>query len=337
MSDRLEATEDGLLARMERYLQQAGVNPADVHLARLAGDASSRVYFRATHADQSSRLFVLHPTAFTPEALPQIMVGHLFTQLDIPIPAVLDAAGELGLLVVEDLGDVTLHAWMAGGRSPEGLYTEAVDLIVRLQNAPTPADQAQLPFSLAFDVPKLTWELDFFRSEFLEAYRQIRLDSSHGRALTEELGRLATALAGEPRVLCHRDYHSRNLMVRDAGLVVIDFQDARLGPATYDLVSLLRDCYVELPDPLSERLLNRFLTLAPRQDDAGFLARFDRMSIQRHLKALGTFGHQVAIRGRTSFSEPIPRTLGYLRRTLHGDVAHGRLLELLAPVLPELR
>ena len=126
-------------------------------------------------------------------------------------------------------------------------------------------------------------------------------------------------------------------MVRDGNLVVIDFQDARLGPATYELVSLLRDCYVELPDTLSERLLHRYLTLAPSQAGADFRLRFDRMSIQRHLKALGTFGHQVAVRDRTSFNEPIPRTLGYLRLTLHGDSSYGRLLEVLASVLPELR
>ncbi|MBM43201.1 MAG: hypothetical protein CL483_14920 [Acidobacteria bacterium] len=337
MSDRPDATEDSLRPRIERYLRETGVNPAEVDLSRLAGDASSRVYFRASRGGHLSRLIVLHPTPFTPEALPQIVVGRLLARLDIPIPNVLDAAGKLGVLVVEDVGDATLHTWLAEGHDPEPLYSQAVNLIARLQSAQATTASQGPPFNLAFDVPKLTWELNFFRSEFLEAHRQIHLDSAQSGVLTEEFECLASQLAAEPRVLCHRDYHSRNLMVRDGNLVVIDFQDARLGPATYDLVSLLRDCYVELPDTLSERLLHRYLTLAPNQAGADFRLRFDRMSIQRHLKALGTFGHQVAVRGRRSFNEAIPRTLGYLRRTLHGDSSYGRLLEVLASVLPELR
>jgi aminoglycoside/choline kinase family phosphotransferase len=137
-------------------------------------------------------------------------------------------------------------------------------------------------------------------------------------------------------VLCHRDYHSRNLMVHRNRLVVIDFQDARMGPATYDLVSLLRDCYVDLSPDLVAATTERFLDAVPTERTADFGRRFDLMSVQRHLKALGTFGHQIAIIGRPGFAAYVPRTIAYLRRTLHAYPRFGRLLELLAPYLPTL-
>ena len=266
-------------------------------------------------------------------------MGSIFRRLGIPIPAVLDEAADLGILAVEDLGDETLQSWMAGGadRDPAPLYREAIGYLAALQTrGASLRDEGALPFTLAFDAAKLTWELDFFRSEFLEAHRRIRLSRAASEALARELAAIAEELAAEPRVLCHRDYHCRNLMVRDGGLVVIDFQDARLGPGTYDLVSLLRDCYVDLPDDLTAALTRRFLDAVPAQRTRDFQARFDLMSVQRHLKALGTFGHQVARLGRGHFAEPVPRTLAQLRRTLRAYPRFERLRELLSPHVSEL-
>ena len=120
-------------------------------------------------------------------------------------------------------------------------------------------------------------------------------------ALREEWARIVDELAAEPRVLCHRDYHSRNLMWHDDTLYVIDFQDARMGPDTYDLVSLLRDSYVDLPDAAVDDLIDYFVALDPRQrptapSDPEFRRRFDLMALQRNLKALGTFGYQTTTR-----------------------------------------
>src|SRR5690606_27638504 len=105
-----------------------------------------------------------------------------------------------------------------------------------------------LPYRIAFDVEKLTWELDFFVKHFIEGYRGATLTAAERAALSEEWSNIVTELAGERRVLCHRDYHSRNLMLHDGRLYMIDFQDARMGPDTYDLVSLLRDSYVDITD-----------------------------------------------------------------------------------------
>jgi aminoglycoside/choline kinase family phosphotransferase len=138
-------------------------------------------------------------------------------------------------------------------------------------------------------------------------------------------------LAADPRVLCHRDYHSRNLMLHDESLYIIDFQDARMGPDTYDLASLLRDSYVDIPDRDLDELLAYFLALSGRQSDghAGeFRRRFDLMALQRNLKALGTFGYQTATRRNPVYIQYIPRTLRYARVNLAKYPRFARLREL---------
>lgn len=326
-------------ARVAEYLRRSNVAPAAARVEPLHGDASSRAYVRVAAPGRSPMVLALHPEPFAPGSLPQVVVGATLRRLGIPIPAVLDEAADLGVLAVEDLGDETLQSWMAGGadRDPAPLYLEAIGYLAVLQTrGASLRREGSLPFTLAFDAAKLTWELDFFRSEFLAAYRQVTLSPAETTALGGELSVVAEDLAAEPRVLCHRDYHCRNLMVRDGRLVVIDFQDARLGPGTYDLVSLLRDCYVDLPDGLTAALTSRFLDAVPAQRTGDFQARFDLMSVQRHLKALGTFGHQIARRGRRDFAEPVPRTLAHLRRTLRAWPRFDRLRDLLVPHLPEL-
>ena len=325
--------------RVAEYLRRADLAPTATRVEPLHGDASSRAYVRVTPTGGPPVVLVLHPEPFAADALPQVVVGALFRRLGIPIPSVLDQAADLGILAVEDLGDETLQSWMEGGddRDPAPLYRQAIGHIATLQTrGASLRTEGALPFHLAFDAAKLTWELDFFRSEFLEAHRRVGLSPAEAGALGRELAALATELAAEPRVLCHRDYHCRNLMVRNGRLVVIDFQDARLGPGTYDLVSLLRDCYVDLPADLTAALTRQFLGAVPAQRTRDFQARFDLMSVQRHLKALGTFGHQIARLGRRHFAEPVPRTLAHLRRSLQGCPRFDRLREVLVPHVPEL-
>ncbi len=328
-----------LAERVAEYLRRADLAPAATRVETLHGDASSRAYVRVAPAGRPPVVLALHPEPFAAGSLPQVVVGALFRRLGIPVPAVLDEAPDLGILAVEDLGDETLQSWMDGGpdRDPAPLYREAIDHLAALQTRGAAfRDEGTLPFTIAFDTARLTWELDFFRSEFLEAHRRTTLLPAASEALQRELSAIAEELSAEPRVLCHRDYHCRNLMVRSGRLVVIDFQDARLGPGTYDLVSLLRDCYVDLPDDLTAALTRRFLDAVPAQRTPDFQARFDLMSVQRHLKALGTFGHQVARLGRRRFAEPVPRTLAHLRRTLAAYPRFERLRELLSPHVPEL-
>ena len=138
-------------------------------------------------------------------------------------------------------------------------------------------------------------------------------------------------------MLCHRDYHSRNLMVHDGGLFVIDFQDARMGPDTYDLASLLRDSYVDISERELDDLIAYFLALTGVADAAAFRRRFDLMAVQRNLKALGTFGYQTTARGNPVYIQYMPRTLHYARTNLERYPRFARLRELLARHVDELR
>jgi N-acetylmuramate 1-kinase len=157
-------------------------------------------------------------------------------------------------------------------------------------------------------------------------------------ALTAEFGALARELASEPRVLCHRDYHSRNLMFHMDRLYVIDFQDARMGPDTYDLVSLLRDSYVDLPEHTVSELIAYFLALKGQTGtEREFRERFHRMALQRNLKALGTFGYQTTTRRNPVYIQYIPRTLRHVRDNLEHLPAYARFRELLATLVDEFR
>jgi aminoglycoside/choline kinase family phosphotransferase len=139
-------------------------------------------------------------------------------------------------------------------------------------------------------------------------------------------------------VLCHRDYHSRNLMLHDDRLFIIDFQDARLGPDTYDLSSLLRDSYVDLPWSVVDDLIAYFLALQGRSgEEEEYRARFDLMALQRNLKALGTFGYQTTSRGNPVYIQYIPRTLNYVRENLRRYTRFDRLGQVLSGYLVELK
>lgn len=326
--------------RVRTYVERAGLSADRTTLDELAGDASNRQFIRVQPADGPTRVLVVYPEPIDPETLSLVNVGRLFERMSVPVPAILGAEADLGIVEVEDLGDVTLqdHLEQASARERITRYEEAVGLIAVIQREGRRlASPAYAPFGLAFDVAKLTWELGFFVDHFVMRHRGRSLAATERAALTEEFLALARELADEPRVLCHRDYHSRNLMVHAGQLYVIDFQDARMGPDTYDLVSLLRDSYVELERPLVDRLIDHYLTLAAPASPAAYRRRFDRMAVQRNLKALGTFGHQVAARGNTRYVDAIPRTLSYLRETFDRNPRFARLRDLLAAHLDELR
>ena len=182
--------------------------------------------------------------------------------------------------------------------------------------------------------------MDFFIKHFIEGYRGIALNDGERTALRGELLPIVQELAAEPRVLCHRDYHSRNLMLHEGRLYMIDFQDARMGPDTYDLVSLLRDSYVDLNDLALNELIAYFLALKGDQShgaEASFRARFDLMALQRNLKALGTFGYMTVARGNPVYIQYIPRTLRYVRQNLAKSPRFSGLRDLLAAYVEELR
>jgi aminoglycoside/choline kinase family phosphotransferase len=245
------------------------------------------------------------------------------------------------VLALADLGDVTLQAHLGAASAAEhaALYRQAVALIATLQRRGAElASPEYLPYGIAFDVEKLTWELDFFIKHFIEAYRGVLIADPLKEELRREFVDLAETLAAEPRVLCHRDYHSRNLMLHSGELYIIDFQDARMGPDTYDLASLLRDSYVDLPEETVSELIAYFLALNGRTgEQREFRQRFDMMALQRNLKALGTFGYQTTARRNPVYIQYIPRTLRCVRTNLDQLPQSGKIRELLGTLVEEFR
>jgi aminoglycoside/choline kinase family phosphotransferase len=328
-------------ATIGEYLARTSWDARGARVVPLTGDASDRSYFRVLTPADGSFVLAVHASPFTYRALPFVNVAELLDEMPVPIPEILGHDEGLGVLALEDLGDVTLQAHLGASSVAEhaALYREAVGLIATLQRRGAElADPRYLPYGIAFDVAKLTWELDYFVRHFVQGYRGACLSPAVSEALAEEWRRLAEELASEARVLCHRDYHSRNLMWHRDRLYMIDFQDARMGPDTYDLVSLLRDSYVDLAEHEVEALVAYFLaTRAARPDGRAFRQRFDTMALQRNLKALGTFGYQTSALGNPVYIQYIPRTLRYARNNLSRHQRFGRLHEILAGLVDELR
>ncbi|MBA2302369.1 MAG: phosphotransferase [Acidobacteria bacterium] len=327
--------------RIDGYLQRSGLAARDPRVVPLTGDASDRRYFRVLMSEPPSLVLSLYSGPFEFDTLPFVNVARLLSQMPVPIPEVLGHADDLGVLALQDLGDVTLQAHLGAATPAEhaALYRQSVALIATLQRRGAELQSPDyLPYGIAFDVEKLTWEMDFFIKHFLEAYRGVVLSDAARGALRKEFGVLVRALAEEPRVLCHRDYHSRNLMLRDEELYIIDFQDARMGPDTYDMVSLLRDSYVDLAESTVEELIAYFLAIKGQTGDADeFRQRFDLMALQRNLKALGTFGYQTTARRNPVYIQYIPRTLRHVRNNLDALPQYEALADLLAAHVEEFR
>jgi aminoglycoside/choline kinase family phosphotransferase len=332
-------------ARIRSYLDEQALTDRVTQILPLTGDASDRKYFRALIRGGPSIVLALHGGPIEFERMPFTAVARLMNQIPLPVPAILHHSDALGIIGLQDLGDVTLQAHLGAASRAEhaALYREAVSLIARLQQRGAElASEECAPYQVAFDVEKLTWELEFFAKHFIVAYRGAAPSKAVREALGEEWLSIVEELSAETRVLCHRDYHSRNLMLHEGSLVIIDFQDARMGPDTYDLASLLRDSYVDLTAAQVDELVAYFValrhpTMAQSGGDAtGFRRRFDLMALQRNLKALGTFGYQTTTRGNPVYIQYIPRTLNYVRENLAAYPRFGRLRELLAGMIKEL-
>jgi N-acetylmuramate 1-kinase len=327
--------------RIDAYLTQSGLAARAPHVVPLTGDASDRRYYRVMLPDAPSIVLSLYSTAFEFETLSFVNVARLLEAMPVPVPKVIGHLDKIGVLALEDLGDVTLQAHLGAATAAEhaARYRQAVALLAAVQRRGAElADPSYVPYAIAFDVEKLTWELEFFTKHFIEAYRGIVIADAAREDLRQAFKPLIEELAAEPRVLCHRDYHSRNLMLHQDRLYIIDFQDARMGPDTYDLVSLLRDSYVDLPEQTVEELIAYFLALKGQSgSETAFRERFDLMALQRNLKALGTFGYQTTARRNPVYIQYIPRTLRHVRNNLANLPRFARLRELLSTHVDEFR
>lgn len=274
----------------------------EVVVEPITGDASDRRYFRA-RSRQGTVVLAVHALPFEPESLSTLDATRLFAAAGLPVPGVLAVDAARGVLRLEDFGDLRLQDALAGADAARRArwYREAVLLIHSIQRASRlAAGGGYQAGRLAFDAAKLGFEIGFFLEHFVGRMRPSALPPELAAEFRAELDRLVHWLASRPRVLTHRDYHARNLMVRaDGSLGVIDHQDARMGPVTYDLASLVYDPYVALPAPEVEACLETFVAGSDGPDDArrALAEELPRMALQRLLKAVGTYAYQTLARG----------------------------------------
>lgn len=336
---------DAAQERIAQYLDQQRLTPLVIKVLPLTGDASDRRYFRVLMQEGESIVLALHAGPIEFDSMPFVSVARLLCHVPVPVPEILHHSNALGIIGLQDLGDVTLQAHLGAADADEhdALYRQAVSFIARLQQRGNDLRSDEYPsYRIAFDTNKLAWEFEFFFKHFLRAYRGATPSVEIQKALSAEWSAIVNELAAEPRVLCHRDYHSRNLMLHEGGLYIIDFQDARMGPDTYDLVSLLRDSYVDLGSRQVDELIAYFLALKHGAGVSGdvvaeFRRRFDLMALQRNVKALGTFGYMTVARGNPVYIQYIPRTLNYVRTNLAKYPRFGRLHDILSEIIDEVR
>lgn len=298
--------EQPACARLIAYLERRNSAEAEKVVA-LTPDASVREYFRVRWQGGTA-IAAVYPEPFDPASQSFLDVTNLFAEADLPVPQILDVDGAHGIILQEDFGDKQLRAVLEASSEDESerYLTGAVVLIADIQAATNLAyERDSIAGRLAFDEAKLNWELNFFLEHYFGSLRKEELKANEKAELQIECQTIALELAARPRVLCHRDFHTSNLMVDEGKqLRIVDYQDARMGPASYDLVTLLLDRRLELPLP-AEIKEKKLLFLEERRrrglpviDADEFAYEFRLMTVQRCLKAVGTFSCQTGVYGR---------------------------------------
>jgi aminoglycoside/choline kinase family phosphotransferase len=312
-------------------------------IVRLPGDASTRRYYRLTSKGQTYIVMRMEPFADQAATLPFIVVQKHLASAGVDVPQILDVDPARGFMLLEDLGDVTLLRHLQEVSSDDverHLYERVIDSLVQLQVECSPRRKpAQIDaYKLRFDHEKLMWEVNFCIEHFYEAYLKRKIRDEDRQTLNSGFSEICGFLAGLPTVLTHRDFHSRNVMVTPKGkkdrLVMIDFQDARLGPPQYDLASLLKDSYYQLEEAQIERLLNYYVarweaTSGESLDRETFRRGFDLMHVQRNFKAIGSFASFLNRRGDATYLKYIGNTFENIRRTLLRYPEYAKLREVL--------
>jgi aminoglycoside/choline kinase family phosphotransferase len=329
---------DPRLDQLKRWLTD-GLGMSVISIAPASSDASFRRYFRVQQAEDS--LIVMDAPPQHEDCRPFLAVAWLLRDLGLHVPEVLEVDLEQGFLLLSDLGD-RRYLDALDANSVDTLYGDAMEALERLQTR-GPRQASALP---AYDRPMLLREMALFPDWLLERHLELSLSQAQRAVLEESFALLAEVALEQPRVCVHRDYHSRNLMVLSADNPgVLDFQDAVLGPLTYDLVSLLRDCYIAWPREQVEAWAVAYLERPAIRELVGpvaaetWLRWFDFMGLQRHLKASGIFARLWHRDGKRGYLNDIPRTLRYMLQvtSVYPELErlHGLLEELVAPRLLE--
>ena len=303
---------------MPQRLAQLMLSNYDIQPA--SSDASFRRYFRITSSAglfahyQAQSLIVMDAPPFQEDTRPYIRIAKLMADTGLNVPLVLEENTEQGFLLLSDLGS-TQYLSVLNDSNVNELYKDALDALLKLQtNGPSESDA--IP---QYDHALLLRELEIFREWYLQKHLGLRLSKEQENIINDAFALLIETALEQPVVCVHRDYHSRNLMqTENNNPGVLDFQDAVIGPVTYDLVSLLKDCYISWPREqveswaLQHKANLESAGIIKSVDNQQFLRWFDFMGAQRHLKATGIFARLDQRDGKPDYLNDIPRTLSYV-------------------------
>ena len=300
------------------FLQAQLTGP--IQVLPLKGDASLRCYYRVL--TQRTSYVLMMGEAFKDQTFPFLSVQRHFIQHNIPVPHIIAQAPSLGAILLEDLGDLTLERKFQELKDQKHilpLYKQAIDQMIRIHSECT---QDHQPFCTAFqtvfDTENLLSEMNYARKHFLEKAIGLRIHPRDLSRIKSFFMDICTQLHQQPKVICHRDYHSRNLMIRGDQIRVIDFQDARLGPRPYDLVSLCHDSYVDLTPESINTLIDYYRKqahgLSMGTDE--FMDLFQQQTIQRCFKVCGNFSSFYNLRGDRSYLKYLNKTINKVDKAL---------------------
>ncbi len=324
--------DDQRLIDLQRWLRSdLGISFTTIRPA--SGDASFRRYFRIDRNGES--LIIMDAPPEKEDCVPFINIANLLAKAGLNVPRVLQQNLEQGYLLLSDLGTVQ-YLDRLNAETVDQLYSDALDALLRLQT--TTEGDTQLP---PYDHARLIGEMELMREWYIGNHLNIELTERQHATLSHCFEQLAQSALLQPQVLVHRDYHARNLMVVDKDNPgVLDFQDAVIGAITYDLVSLLKDCYIAWPHTqllgwvrgYHQRLLAN--GIIDDVSEAQFIKWFDLMGAQRHLKVLGIFARLDIRDGKPAYLQDIPRTLSYLDDVCKRYDELAPLGNLLAEIVP---
>ena len=294
-----------------------------------SADASFRRYFRLHRGDKTA--IVMDAPPQQEDCTPFLSIARVLLKCGVHVPEILAEDLQQGFLLLSDLGS-SPYLGELDDSSADALYGDAMESLLQMQRRWP--KQSPLPL---YGHDLLVREMELFREWYLQLHREMEWDADQHSVWNQQMCLLSESAQQQPQVAVHRDYHSRNLMViEENNPGVIDFQDAVWGAVTYDLVSLLRDCYIDWPRERVEQWAQYYLQrlkeekMVPDVEWTQFLQWFDWMGVQRHLKAVGIFARLNHRDGKPGYLGDIPRTLGYIQEVsarypelsgLHGLVA----------------
>ncbi len=279
--------------KVQLFIEQS-LKQSDFKIIQLAGDASSRKYYRIIVDNRTLVLMKWEP--FLASKYPFISVLSHFAAAGVHVPKLVDMSEADGLVLLEDLGDLTLERKFWEQQESETsfeYYKLAIDEIIKIHYQSTALKKPCTAFDIEFNTEKFVWELNYGKDNLIKGILGFNLSEKLEKEIESIFFKISETLHNEPKFISHRDFHSRNLMLKFDTMYVIDFQDARLGPVQYDLVSLIKDSYVDIQDDYGQKILGYYFDRAKEFkqtfDKDHFNQIYELQSIQRCFKACGSF------------------------------------------------